>query len=124
MRLMCTNGSSPSASRRTPLLSIVFAEGAWWLILGSVAPNPSETSTSTIQRVLAYALLGVVIISVGSFFAIMIGTWTGMSQADFGTGLWPVVAMTPYIGLPLAMLVLIALLIAGAIGRSRAARGQ
>ncbi len=64
------------------------------------------------------------IISVGSFFAIMIGTWSGMSREDFGTGVWPAVAMTPYIGLPLAMLVLIALLVAGAIGRSRVARGQ
>ncbi|GAB2520114.1 multidrug ABC transporter ATPase [Paramicrobacterium agarici] len=89
-----------------------------------MASSGSDSSTSVVQRVLAYALLGVVLISVASFFAIMIGTWNGMEQADFGTGLWPVVAMTPYIGLPLAMIMLIALLVAGAVGRSRAARRQ
>ncbi|MCW4458509.1 multidrug ABC transporter ATPase [Microbacterium sp. MPKO10] len=87
-----------------------------------MASSDSEPSTGTAQRVLAYVLVSVVILSVASFFAIMIGTWSGMAQSDFGTGFWPVVAMTPYIGLPLAMLVLIALLISGAVSRSRQAR--
>ncbi len=89
-----------------------------------MASSRSDSSTGALERFLAYALLVIVIISVGCFFAIMIGTWSGMVQEDFGSGVWPTVAMAPYIGLPLAMLMLIVLLIVGGVRRGRAARGE
>jgi uncharacterized BrkB/YihY/UPF0761 family membrane protein len=87
-------------------------------ILKSVtAKNPSHVSR--FERVLAFMLLGLVLLSVGTFLAIIIGTWQGMGSADFASGIWPVVVMVPYIGLPLAFVLLITLMITSVVRRSR-----
>ncbi|SEB98508.1 hypothetical protein SAMN04489806_2300 [Paramicrobacterium humi] len=80
---------------------------------------PRSESSGVLERVLAYGLLVVVALSVASFFAIMIGTWNGMQQADFAKGLWPVVTMAPYAGLPLAVLMLVALVLISGSKRKR-----
>lgn len=64
-------------------------------------------------------LLALVVFSVGTFLAIIIGTWQGMGSSDFAGGIWPVVVMVPYIGLPLAFVLLITLMVTSAIRRSR-----
>lgn len=64
-------------------------------------------------------LLGLVILSVGTFLAIIIGTWQGMGSGDFASGIWPVIVMVPYIGLPLAFILLITLMITSVVRRSR-----
>lgn len=69
-------------------------------------------------------LLGMVLLSVACFFAIMIGTWSGMSQEDFAGGAWPAVSVVPLIGLPLAMILLVVLIVMNARRRSRAAEGD
>lgn len=79
--------------------------------------NPQNVSR--FERVLAFMLLGLVLLSVGTFLAIIIGTWQGMGSSDFGGGIWPVVVMVPYIGLPLAFVLLITLMITSAVRRSR-----
>jgi TRAP-type C4-dicarboxylate transport system permease small subunit len=74
------------------------------------------------ERIMAYALLVVIGLSVVSFFAIIIGTWNGMTAADFGKGLWPLVAGIPYVGLPLGILLILTIVVSSARRRSRAAR--
>ena len=74
------------------------------------------------ERILAYAIVVAIAVSVASFLGIIVGTWSGMSAADFGTGLWPVVAWTPYIGLPLGIVLIIALVLSSARRRSAIAR--
>lgn len=90
-------------------------------ILGRVTDSRSPES-SAVERILAYMLFAIVVLSIGCFVAIMAGTWSGMSQADFNQGAWPAVAILPLYGLPIAFLMLIAIIIINGIRRSRAAR--
>lgn len=76
-----------------------------------------------IDRILAFTSLGLAVAAIVSFFAIMIGTATGMGQADFGSGVWPFVTLIPLIGLPLAFILIIVLLIMSFVRRARANRG-
>jgi FtsH-binding integral membrane protein len=76
-----------------------------------------------LDRILAFMSIGLVVLSIVCFFAVMIGTATGMAQEDFAGGVWPVVALLPMIALPLAFLVIVALLIMNMVRRARANRG-
>jgi uncharacterized BrkB/YihY/UPF0761 family membrane protein len=87
-------------------------------ILRTVTVN-NPAPVSRFERILAFMLLGLVLLSVGTFLAIIIGTWQGMGSSDFAGGIWPVVVMVPYIGLPLAFVVLITLMISSVVRRSR-----
>ncbi|MFZ4893292.1 multidrug ABC transporter ATPase [Plantibacter sp. Mn2098] len=80
-------------------------------------------SISRPERILAYMVVTIVGVSIAAFVAVMIGTATGMHQADFAGGVWPFVTILPLVGLPIAFLLLIALMIVGAIRRSRESRG-
>lgn len=75
-----------------------------------------------LDRILAFTALGIAAASVICFFVIIIGTAVGMDRRDFGEGLWPVVAAIPYWGLPLAFVMIIALLIMSFIRKGRASR--
>lgn len=75
-----------------------------------------------IDRFLALGALGLAAAAVLCFFAIMIGSAMGMSQADFGVGVWPVLVTIPLWGLPLALLMILALLIMSFVRKGRAAR--
>ena len=79
----------------------------------------NSANVSRFERILAFMLLGLVLLSVGTFLAIIVGTWQGMSSSDFAGGIWPAVVMVPYIGLPLAFVLLITLMITSAVRRSR-----
>jgi TRAP-type C4-dicarboxylate transport system permease small subunit len=74
------------------------------------------------ERIVAYIIVVAIALSIVSFLAIIIGTWSGMNAADFGTGLWPAVAWTPYLGLPLGIILIVWLVLASARRRSRASR--
>ena len=63
------------------------------------------------ERILATMVAGVIGLSVLSFAAIIIATWSGFGQADFGEGLWPIMTMIPLMGLPLGFVLIIALLV-------------
>jgi len=54
---------------------------------------------------------GIVGLSVVAFFAIVIGTWTGMESDDFSAGIWPTVTLLPLFGLPIGFVLIFALLI-------------
>lgn len=75
-----------------------------------------------LDRFLAFTALGIAAASVICFFVIIIGTAVGMDRRDFGEGLWPVVAAIPYWGLPLAFVMIIALLVMSFIRKGRASR--
>jgi uncharacterized BrkB/YihY/UPF0761 family membrane protein len=74
------------------------------------------------ERIVAYTIVVAVALSVLSFVAIIVGTWSGMNAADFGAGLWPAVAWTPYLGLPLAIILIIWLVLSSARRRRRSSR--
>jgi hypothetical protein len=75
-----------------------------------------------LDRFLAYAALTLAALSILSFFAIIIGTATGMDQKSFGTGVWPFLAALPLFGLPIAFLMIIALLIITFVRKGRAGK--
>ena len=56
-------------------------------------------------------LAGLIIVSIVSFLSIIFGTLAGVGQEQFATGIWPMVTVFPLIGLPMAMLLLIALVV-------------
>ena len=75
------------------------------------------------ERILAYMFVGVVGVSILSFLAVMLGTFAGAGANDgFSQGVWPAVLMLPWFGLPLAFLLLIALLIVNGVRRARESR--
>lgn len=84
--------------------------------------DPQKHNASRFERILAFMLLALVLLSVATFIAIMVGTMQGMGSNDFAGGLWPVVVMVPYIGLPLAIVLLIVLMISSAARRARESR--
>jgi hypothetical protein len=75
-----------------------------------------------IDKILAYTALVLTGASVACFFAIIIGTASGMDQKSFGEGIWPFVAALPLFGLPIAFVLIIALLIMSFARRGRAAK--
>ncbi len=73
------------------------------------------------DRVLAFMSLGLAVVSIGCFFAIIIARPAGVT--DFSEGIWPIVAVLPLIALPIAFLMILALLIMTFVRRARANRG-
>ena len=64
-----------------------------------------------LERVLAAVVAAVIGLSVIAFFAIIIGTWSGMQRQEFGEGLWPTITLLPLFGLPAGFIAIIALLV-------------
>ncbi|MCK3770841.1 multidrug ABC transporter ATPase [Microbacterium aerolatum] len=75
-----------------------------------------------LDRFLAFAALTLAALSVICFFAIIIGSATGMSQDAFGEGVWPIVAAVPLWGLPAAFVMIIALLVMSFVRKGSAAK--
>lgn len=75
------------------------------------------------ERILAYMFVAIVGLSILAFIAVMIGTAVGAGANDgFSQGIWPIVLTLPLFGLPIAFLLLIALLIVNGVRRARAGR--
>jgi hypothetical protein len=87
----------------------------------STQNSEPEIPIRRLDRILAFAALGIAAASVICFFAIIIGTAVGMDQSAFGEGLWPLVAAIPFWGLPLAFVMIITLLVMSFIRKGRAA---
>ncbi len=75
-----------------------------------------------IDRILAFMSLGLTILSIVCFFAVIVASPLGVT--DFSVGLWPAVVVLPIIALPIAFLLIIALLAITMVRRSRANRGK
>ncbi len=70
---------------------------------------------SRLQRILAYIIAALVIVSLVCIAAILIGTAAGQFAAQgSGKGLWPTVFLFPYAALPIAFVLIIVLLIVSA----------
>lgn len=74
-----------------------------------------------IDRILAFMSLGLLLLSIISFFAIMIGSSSG---ADMSSGIWPVIGILVYIAPILAFILLLVVLISSFVRRARANRGD
>ena len=75
-----------------------------------------------LDRILAYMSLGLAVLSIGCFVAIIVARPAGVT--DFAEGIWPVVAVLPLIALPLAFLMIVALLVMTFVRRAQANRGN
>jgi predicted PurR-regulated permease PerM len=82
---------------------------------------PSDTSVddNRTERVLATMVATVVVLSIACFVAMLV---VGLAGGELSGGIWPVVVMVPYVGLPIGLLGLIALLIIRATRMRRASR--
>lgn len=87
----------------------------------STQNSEPDVPVRRLDRFLAFSALGIAAASVVCFFAIIIGTAVGMDQADFGEGIWPIVAAIPFWGLPLAFVMIVTLLVMSFIRKGRAA---
>ena len=88
----------------------------------STQKSGPEAPVGRLDRILAFTALTLAALSVICFFAIIIGSATGMDQDAFGEGVWPIVAAVPLWGLPAAFVMIIALLVMSFVRKGRAAR--
>ena len=56
-------------------------------------------------------IVAIVGLSIAAFFAVIIGTFAGMTGPDFAQGVWPAIAYLPLIGLPIGLLLIVTLLV-------------
>lgn len=87
-------------------------------------PTPAgDVPVRRIDRILAFMSLGLLGLSIVCFLAIIIGTAVGMQQADFGSGIWPVVSLVVWAAPIIAFILLLTVLIMSFVRRARANRG-
>ncbi|WP_375386678.1 multidrug ABC transporter ATPase [uncultured Microbacterium sp.] len=85
--------------------------------------NPGEdVPVRRIDRYLAVTGLGLALVSVVCFFAVIAAQPLGVT--DMSTGIWPVLVVFPLIALPIAFLMIVAVLIMSFVRRARANRGN
>jgi L-cystine uptake protein TcyP (sodium:dicarboxylate symporter family) len=72
------------------------------------------------ERVLAFMVASAIGLSIICFLAVIIATAAGVK--NFGEGAWPTVIVLPTIGLPLGLVLVIALVVVSGIRRGREAR--
>ena len=84
------------------------------------APGP-DVPIRRIDRILAFMSLGLIVLSIVCFFAIMIASGAG---ADFSTGVWPTIGILVYIAPILAFVLLLIVLISTFVRRARANRSS
>jgi uncharacterized membrane protein len=85
-------------------------------------PEESFVMSNRVERVLAYMVAGVILLSLASFVALIVGTAAGLERGDFAEGIWPLVTMMPLVGLPIGFVLIIVLLVVSAVRRGRAAK--
>lgn len=90
----------------------------------STPPSRDDLPVRRIDRILAFMSLGLLVLSIVCFIAIMIGTATGLEYADFQGGVWPLVSALLYVAPIVAFLLLLAVLIMTFVRRARADKGR
>lgn len=78
--------------------------------------------SNRVERVLAYAVAVVIVVSLACFVALMSGVSAGLDPREFTSGIWAWITMLPLISLPIGFGLIVALLIVSAVRRSRAAK--
>ncbi|RNE56983.1 hypothetical protein [Cryobacterium tepidiphilum] len=85
--------------------------------------SQTPRAADVVERVLAYAIAALVVLSLIAFVADIAGTASGASADNgFGQGLWPMVLIFPLLALPLGFLLVITLLVMSFVRRGREAR--
>ncbi|HET8927064.1 MAG TPA: multidrug ABC transporter ATPase [Microbacterium sp.] len=82
--------------------------------------SASDLPVRRIDRILAYMALGLTVLSIVCFFSVILARPFGVT--DYSAGLWPTIIVLPVIALPLAFVLIIALLIVNFVRRARANR--
>jgi magnesium-transporting ATPase (P-type) len=82
--------------------------------------NDTPILDNRLERILAFMVASAIGLSILSFLAVIIGTAAGVR--DFGAGIWPLAIFLPMIGLPIGLLLIIALIIVSGIRRGREAK--
>jgi uncharacterized membrane protein len=72
-----------------------------------------------IERILAFVLGAVAVLTVAAIVALLIGRAAGVTALS--AGIWPVVGILPMIGLPIVLVVAIVLIVVMGIRRRRLA---
>jgi hypothetical protein len=72
------------------------------------------------ERILAFMIASAIGLSILCFIIVIIATAAGIR--DFGTPPWPTVIILPAIGLPIGLVLMIALIIISGLRRGREAR--
>ena len=80
-------------------------------------------SSNRPERILAYMVAAVVVLSILCFIALIAGTALGAGNNDgFSQGLWPTVITLPLFGLPVGFVLIIVLMVLSGVRRSREAK--
>ncbi|WP_292831133.1 multidrug ABC transporter ATPase [Microbacterium sp.] len=90
----------------------------------STPPSRDDLPVRRIDRILAFMSLGLLVLSIICFIAIIIGTSSGLEYSDFQTGVWPVVSALLYVAPIIAFLLLLSVLIMTFIRRARESKGR
>jgi len=85
-----------------------------------VADNSAVRLNRT-ERIIAFVLVAVTALSILGVLAVFIGRFTG---ADLSTGVWPVIAVLPFVGLPISLVVTIVFIFVTGTRRRRLAAGD
>jgi hypothetical protein len=86
----------------------------------STPTSDAHAPIRRVDRILAYISLGLAVVAIGCFFAVIIARPAGVT--DFSQGLWPLVVVFPLIALPTAFILIVVLLIMSFVRRARANR--
>lgn len=87
--------------------------------------DTDSNGITRLERILAYMVAGVVGVSILCFFAVLIGSFSGQGVAQqSGKGIWNIVIMFPYFGLPFGMLLVLTLIAVSIIRRKREVQRQ
>ncbi|GAA1966645.1 multidrug ABC transporter ATPase [Microbacterium deminutum] len=85
-------------------------------------PTPdANVPIRRVDRILAFISLGLAIVAIGCFFAVILAAPLGVK--DFTAGLWPLILVFPLIALPISFILIVVLLIMTFVRRARANRG-
>ncbi len=85
---------------------------------GGQGKNVNDVPVRRIDRILAFMALGLTVLSIVCFFAVILARPAGV--VDFSQGLWPTIIILPEIALPIAFLLIVALLVMSFVRRGRA----
>lgn len=87
--------------------------------------NQTSPPASRVQRILAYIVAALIVVSLVCIALILIGSaagWLPHSQAAAEHGLWPTVSLIPLIALPLGFVLIIVLMIINTRNRAKFAK--
>lgn len=82
--------------------------------------SPSnELPVRRFDRILAFMSLGLALLSIICFFAIIISSAAGLKHGDYAQFPWPIVSAVMYFALPVAFVLLLILIFSNMARRSR-----